>query len=79
MAAVAWNLKAWAALWLPARSPRQQAEKNRVLRMEFKMFVNYFVRLPAQIVQTGRQLVYRLLAWNPRLPIFFRLTDALRC
>ena len=79
MAALAWNLKAWAALWLPARSAEQQAEKDRVLRMEFKTFVNYFVRLPAQIVQTGRRLVYRLLAWNPRLPIFFRLTDALRC
>lgn len=79
MAALAWNLKAWAALWLPARSAEQQSEKDRVLRMEFKTFVNYFVRLPAQIVQTGRRLVYRLLAWNPQLPIFFRLTDALRC
>ena len=25
------------------------------------------------------RLVYRLLAWNPHLPIFFRLVERLRC
>lgn len=83
MAALAWNLKAWAALWLPEPSGRwaekHRAEKQRVLRMEFKTFVNYFVRLPTQIVMQGRRLVYRILGWNPCLGIFFRLTDALHC
>jgi hypothetical protein len=78
MAALAWNLKAWAALWLPARSTRQRAEKVRLLRMEFRTFVNAFLRVPAQIARTGRRLVYRMLAWNPWSSIFFRLTDALR-
>jgi Transposase DDE domain group 1 len=83
MTTLAWNLKAWWALTLPDEPGRwqekQRAEKRWVLRLEFKTFVNAFVRLPCQIIRTGRQLVYRLLNWNPHLPIFFRLVDVLRC
>jgi hypothetical protein len=83
MTALAWNLKAWWALTLPEQPgrwhDRHQAEKRWVLRLEFKTFVNAFIRLPCQIIRTGRKLVYRLLGWNPYQPIFFRLVDALRC
>ena len=83
MTALAWNLKAWCALTLPEHPGRWQekhrAEKQWLLHIEFKTFVNAFVRLPCQIVRTGRKLVYRLLAWNPYQPIFFRLVSALRC
>ena len=83
MTALAWNLKAWWALRLPEQPGRwqekHQAEKHWVLRLEFKTFVNAFVRLPCQIIRTGRKLVYRLLGWNPYQPIFFRLLDVLRC
>ena len=83
MTALAWNLKAWWALTLPERpgrwQERHQAEKRWVLRLEFKTFVNAFVRLPCQILRTGRKLVYRLLGWNLHQPIFFRLVDVLQC
>jgi hypothetical protein len=83
MTALAWNLKAWWALTLPERPGRwqgkHQAEKRWVLGVEFKTFVNAFVRLPCQIIRTGRKLVYRLLGWNPYQPTFFRLLDVLRC
>jgi hypothetical protein len=83
MTALAWNLKAWWALSLPAPPGRwqekHQSEKQWVLKIEFKTFVNAFVRLPCQIVRTGRRLVYRLLSWNPYQPIFFRLVSVLRC
>jgi hypothetical protein len=83
MTALAWDLKAWWALLLPEEPGRwhkqHRAEKRWVLGLEFKTFVNAFVRLPCQLVRTGRRLVYRLLAWNPHLPIFFRLVDRLRC
>jgi len=83
MTALAWNLKAWWALTLPERPgrwhDRHQAEKRWVLRVEFKTFVNAFMRLPCQILRTGRKLVYRLLGWNPYQPIFFRLLEVLRC
>ncbi len=83
MTALAWDLKAWWALLLPEAPGRWQQEhrsqKRWVLRLEFKAFVNAFVRIPCQVVRTGRRLVYRLLAWNPHLPVFFRLVDRLRC
>ena len=83
MTGLAWNLKAWWALTLPETPGRWQekhrAEKQWVLGIEFKTFVNAFVRLPCQIVRTGRRLVYRLLAWNPHQPILFRLLSVLRC
>jgi hypothetical protein len=83
MTALAWNLKAWWALTLPEQPGRHQekhrAEKRWVLRLEFKTFVNAFVRLPCQIVRGGRRLIYRLLGWNPHQPIFFRLVDVLQC
>ena len=83
MTALAWSLKAWWALLLPEAPGRWQerhrAQKQWVLRLEFKTFVQAFVRLPCQLVRRGRQLVYRLLAWNPYQAIFFRLLDVLRC
>jgi hypothetical protein len=83
MTALGWNLKAWAALELPERAGRWQErhreEKQAVLKMEFKKFVNFFVRIPCQIVRTGRKLVYRLCAWNPWQPVLFRLLGVLRC
>ena len=83
MTALAWNLKAWWALTLPEKPgrwhDRHRTEKQWVLGLEFKRFVNAFVRLPCQIIRTGRKLVYRLLAWNPYQPIFFRVVDALGC
>jgi hypothetical protein len=83
MTALAWNLKAWWALMLPEQPGRWQerhrAQKAWVLGLEFRTFVQAFVRLPCQVVRTGRRSVYRLLSWNPYQPIFFRLLDVLRC
>jgi len=83
MTALAWNLKAWWALRLPVAPGRHQAaqrqEKQWVLRLEFKTFVQAFVHIPCQLVRSGRRLIYRLLAWNPYQRIFFRLVAALRC
>lgn len=83
MSSLAWSLKAWFALWMPepaspARGEERRAEKRLVLRMEFKTFLNYFMRLPAQVVQTGRRLVIRLLSWNRWQPFFFQVNAALR-
>jgi hypothetical protein len=82
MTSLAWNLKAWWALWLPEDGrwrEKHQAEKHRVLRMEFRTFVNAFIKIPCQIVRAGRKLIYRVLSYNPHLPVFFRLSTALRC
>jgi len=75
---LAWSLKAWAALILPEEGRWQQPhreEKQKLLRMDFSTFRAALVRIPAQILSTGRKIVYRLLAWNPWQHVFFRLLD----
>lgn len=82
MTALAWNLKAWWALWLPENGrwkETHQTQKREVLRMEFKTFLNAFIKIPCQIVRVGRQLIYRVLNYNPYLPVFFRQCRELRC
>ena len=82
IAALAWNLKAWLALSLPEPSgfgKDEQAEQKRdLLTMEFRTFVNFLIRVPAQIVRSGRRLVVRLLAWNQWQHVFLRLAARLR-
>ena len=86
MASLAWSLKAWLALLLPEEGrwkEKYKGEKETVLKMEFKTFVNAFIRIPAQVIKTGRKLVLRLLAWNPFQHVFFRAVEVfehpLRC
>ena len=75
MTALSWSLKAWIGLSIPVAGrwrEKQQCERRQVIRMEFKRFVEQFVRLPAQIIRGGRQLTVRLLSWNESLHIFNR-------
>lgn len=76
MASLAWTLKAWWGLMLPpavgpgragdARAKQTRAtQKSQVVRMEFKRFVAGVIRLPCQIVRSGRRLIYRLLSYSP--------------
>ena len=81
MAALAWTLKAWFALQLPATgrwAARYAAEKAAVLRMEFKAFLHAFILIPVHVVRTSRRLVFRLLAWNPWQAVFLRGFDHCR-
>lgn len=79
MASLAWSLKAWVALVLPVLprwEEKHRHEQLRLLRMDFRTFLNHFVNVPAQVIKTGRRTVLRLLAWRPWLPAFFRFLDA---
>jgi hypothetical protein len=79
MAALAWTLKAWVALLLPIHPrwrEKHEAERDALLRMDFRTFYNGFVRIPCQIVRTGRRIVYRFMAWSPFEHLVFRLLDA---
>lgn len=59
IAALAWNIKAWAGLLLP-----ETMGARTLLRMEFRRFLNELILLPAQILKTGRRLIFRLQAVN---------------
>jgi hypothetical protein len=86
MTALGWNLKAWLALALPEEAPSAKpgksakekiapSQKRRLLGMEFRTFVNYFLRIPAQVAKTGRRIIVRLLAYNHWQPAFIRLSE----
>jgi hypothetical protein len=79
IASLAWSIKAWCALLLPVTlrlRNQHRADQLRLLRMDFRSFLQRLVLIPAQIIKSGRRLIFRLLAWRPELPILFRLLDA---
>ena len=80
MASLAWSLKAWSALMVPV-SPRHAAkhetERRTWLRMEFATFCAAVIQMPCQIVKGGKQLIFRLLSWNPWQGTFLRLVERL--
>jgi len=82
MASLAWSLKAWWGLMLPVtpgpHADAQRREKHEVVRMEFKRFVSGMIRLPCQIIRSGRQWVCRLLSYHPWQPAMLRGVAAWR-
>ena len=62
IASTAWDLKAWFGLLMPYRHLGK-----RIVRMEFKRFINTFIRIPCLIITTGRKIVYRLVGYNDSL------------
>jgi Transposase DDE domain group 1 len=69
MASLAWTLKAWWGLMLPESTGRgretRREQKHQIVRMEFKRFAASVIRLPCQIVKSGRRLIYRFLSYSP--------------
>jgi hypothetical protein len=45
--------------------------------MEFTTFLNALIRVPAQVVRTGRLIVFRLLGWNRWQHVFLRGAEQL--
>jgi len=72
IAALAWSLKAWFALMIPAAGARR-----RTLRMEFKKFYHRFMLLPCQVVRSSRRVALRLLACGGQLRTFFATLAAI--
>jgi hypothetical protein len=73
IASLAWNLKAWAALLLPA-----ELGARTLLHMEFRRFLHEIILLPAQILRSGRRLIFRLLAINRWVPLLLDGTRVLK-
>jgi len=73
IAALAWNMKAWYGLLTPNKVLGKQ-----IIRMEFKRFINTFIRVPCVIIKTGRRIVYRLVGYNSYIKDFFRTFAAIK-
>jgi hypothetical protein len=76
IATLAWNLKIWMGLLMPNRTLGGQ-----VVRMEFKRFLSEWMRIPCQVLRTGRRVVLRLLRISGNTRVFldtFRFIQHLR-
>ncbi len=78
MASLAWTLKVWSGLAvLPAgrkeHRAEEQAVRERVLKMEFATYLNSVLLIPAQVVRTARQTLYRLLTYRPSVDLLLTL------
>ena len=73
MTSLAWNLKAWFGLLLP--NAQRGAE---LIKMEFRRFLHAIVLLPAQIVRTGRRVIYRIMSYHSWLKDLFAGWEHLR-
>lgn len=74
MTALAWNLKAWFGLLLPNRQ-----RGGEIVRMEFRRFLHSLILVPAQIVRSGRRIIFRIIAYNDWLKDLFAAWERLRC
>jgi len=61
----------------PRWKQQHTAERQTLLRMEFKQFIEHFVQIPRQIIQQGWRTIHRILNWNKWQSHFFRLSDVL--
>jgi len=62
IASLAWTFKAWFGLMLS-----DTADRSAVIRLEFKRFLNLVIRIPCQVVRTGRRIRVRVLAYTEGL------------
>ena len=73
MSALAWTFKAWFALLV-----RNAQRRQELLKMEFRGFLNTMVRLPTQIIRTGRRIVFRILGYNHWTRTFLETYERIR-
>jgi len=73
MASLAWTLKAWFALLV-----RKREHRDQLLAMEFRRFLHGLIRIPVQIINAGRRIVYRILGYNQWAHTFMQTFDRVR-
>ena len=73
IASLAWTLKSWAGLLMP-----HKAMGHKIIKMEFQKFLNLFINIPAQILQKGKQLWFRLIGFMRNAPAFFGFVNLIQ-
>jgi hypothetical protein len=73
VASLAWDLKAWYGMLMPYR-----ALGLSIIRMEFKRFVQTFIKIPCLILKSGRAITYRIIGYNNRLTSMLTHVDFIR-
>ena len=73
IASLAWDLKAWYGMMMPYRHVGL-----KIIRMEFKRFVNTFIRIPCVIIRTGRKIWYRIIGYNDQIKHLINFSEFLK-
>jgi hypothetical protein len=73
VASLAWTLKAWMGLVQP-----RDEDRDELLSMKFKKFLNYLMLVPCQVVRRARSILMRVLSYTSRLRLVFEANDAAR-
>ncbi len=73
IASLAWDLKAWFGLLLSYRPLGLS-----IVRMEFKRFLNTFMRIPCLIIKTGRRICYKVVGYNDRLRHVINFSETIK-
>lgn len=78
IAMLAWNLKCWLSLSIKeagnaAAREKRREQKRKLLCMDFNTFRQHVIQIPAQILNSGRRLIYRILTWRPSFETLFYL------
>jgi hypothetical protein len=66
IASLAWTLKAWFAMTLP-----RQADRQRILAMEFKSFLQQIILIPCQVVKGARRILLRIQGYTEGIRLLF--------
>ena len=87
-ASLAWTLKIWSGMMIrvqgnPCQRRKRNEARKRIIAMEFGTYLNSLMLIPAQIIRTARQRLFRLLSYRPSVDLLFTLHDhislPLRC
>ena len=87
-ASLAWTLKQWSGMLVrvtgpPSHRSKQKQVRQSVVRMEFATYLNSLMLIPAQVIRSARQAVFRLLTYRPSVDCLLMLHDhitrPLRC
>ncbi len=73
IASLAWDLKAWCGMLMPYRYLGL-----KIIRMEFKRFINTFIGIPCLIIKIGRQICYRIIGYNDQIKHALHLFNTLK-
>ena len=71
IASLAWTFKAWFGLLQP-----RQKDRENVLTMKFKRFLNSVILIPCQVVRAARRITLRFLAYTDCVRLLFRSLEA---
>lgn len=87
-ASLAWTLKLWSGMLIRVKGNAAQKRvrreaRNRIIRMEFWTYLNSLMLLPAQVIRSARQRIFRILTYRPSVDLLMTMHDhiglPLRC